>query len=158
MSYQSLDSFEKSWAFKRQDPFIAKEDLQAIKPLNVSSANQIWHDYISHNQLHPDHFTDEDWPKKKEAQLGLGEWEDCWDSDITLLPETVAQHLSKWQTETTVYFCYHSDQVIETTFAVFQRSWKNFLFFDNGPLLIGRRKKQAVQFFSNGHYHLLQRL
>jgi hypothetical protein len=44
--------------------------------------------------------------------------------------------------------------VIETTWDVFKRTWKNFLFMDDGPLLIGKKRDQVVQFMSNGTYRI----
>jgi len=40
---------------------------------------------------------------------------------------------------------------------VFKRTWKAFLFLDNGPILVGKKKKQALQFHSNGWVNLLLR-
>ena len=157
MNYQELDVFEKAWIFKRKDPLVQVEDLAKIHPLLTLSANQVWRDYVSKEQLHPDHFNENDWLKQAEAKLGDANWEEVWDSDELELPEPIKQHLQNWQAETRVYFCYHSDHVVETTFSVFMRTWKNFLFFDNGPVLIARKKKLAVQFFSNGRCNLLQR-
>jgi hypothetical protein len=37
---------------------------------------------------------------------------------------------------------------------VFQRCWKNFLFLDDGTLLIGKKREQVVQFMSNGSFRL----
>ncbi|TBR44978.1 DUF2947 family protein [Marinomonas agarivorans] len=158
MNYQALDTFAKAWAFKRQDLLIEAVDLRMIRPLAEDSANQIWRDYISGNQLHPDHLSQEDWLKKEEAYVGKELWEPSWDSDIETLPDAISQHLVNWSDSTKVYFCYHSDHVIETTYSVFKKHWKNFLFFDNGPILVARKKKQAVQFFSEGDCYLLQRL
>lgn len=158
MPYQELDSFEKAWIFKRKDPLICAEDLKEIQPLDIPSANQVWRDYISADQLHPDHLTAQDWPKSEAAKHGTVHWESRWDSDDVNLPESILQHVEHWQDETRVYFCYHSEQVVETSFSVFSRAWKNFLFFDNGPILVAKKKKQAIQFFSTGECHLLKRL
>ncbi|MBQ0729054.1 MAG: DUF2947 family protein, partial [Oleispira antarctica] len=53
---------------------------------------------------------------------------------------------------TNVLFFYDSDRVIETSWKVFKLSWKNFLFFDDGPILMGKKRKQVVQFLQNGHF------
>jgi len=155
MPYQSLDSFAKAWIFKRSDPFIQPEDLIQIKPFNDLRANQVWRDYISQERIHPDHLNPQDWCQDPGA-IGLNlNWQVKWESEEAPLPDALLSHFENWQDDTLVYFCYHQDHVIETNFGVFKRNWKNFLFFDNGPILLGRKKKQAVQFFSDGSCTLL---
>jgi hypothetical protein len=60
----------------------------------------------------------------------------------------------QWPDETTVYFCYEKYQIIETRWDVFVRNWKCFLFFDDGPILISPKQKQAVMFEQSGQYKL----
>lgn len=155
MAYQPLDSFSKSWIFKRQDPQVLPEDLSQIGLLDEARAGQIWRDYISDSQIHPDHFTDTDWPK----QPGLGgvKWESRWDSEEPALPDEILEHVQAWGDDTMVYFCCHNELVFEMSWRVFKRTWKAFLFLDNGPILVAKKKKQAVQFHSNGMASLLSR-
>ena len=93
MSYKALDEFEKVWIFKRKDPEITAEDLTKILPLEYLRANQIWRDYISSEQLHPDLFTEYDWPKKDAAKLDVVEWEAVWESDNEILQDSILHHL-----------------------------------------------------------------
>ncbi|WP_191599961.1 DUF2947 family protein [Marinomonas algicola] len=157
MQYSDFNAFKKAWAFKRDDPKIPTEDLEKIRVLSEEFSNNIWRDYVSKEQLHPDHLTPNDWLKMENHQMGRAHWESCWDSEDHSLPDEVLQHVGHWGDDTVVFFCYHSDEVIETTWVVFSRYWKNFLFFDNGPILFGKKKKQAIQFFSNGQCQLLSR-
>lgn len=157
--YQPLDSFSKQWIFKRNDPKIDQEDLEKIHLLNEQRASQIWLSYISDEQIHPDHFTDRDWLKKTKSQLEVAktQWEKAWDSEDESLPDDVLAHFSAWGDDTLVFFCCHNELIFELTWGVFKRTWKAFLFLDNGPVLVGKKKKQAAQFHSNGWVHLLLR-
>lgn len=157
MPYSDFNRFKKAWAFKRNDPNIPVETLEKIRVLSVDFANTIWRDYVSKDQLHPDHLTPDDWLNRESQKQGVVHWESRWDSEESALPDEVLQHVGHWGDDTVVFFCYHSDEVIETTWSVFSHHWKNFLFFDNGPILFGKKKKQAVQFFSNGQCQLLLR-
>ena len=156
MAYQLLENFSKSWIFKRDDPKIEAEDLAQIHWLDETSAGGVWRDYISDAQIHPDHFTDNDWVKKQ-STLKV-KWESIWESDSPDLPEELLEHVAPWGDDTRVFFCCHNELVFEMPWAVFKRSWKAFLFLDNGPLLVAKKKKQAVQFHSNGMASLLTRL
>jgi hypothetical protein len=79
-----------------------------------------------------------------------------WESDDPELPEEVLEHI-QWQDDVTVYFCYEKYNVIETKWDVFKRNWKNFLFFDDGPILIGRRREEALWFQTDGSVKLGKR-
>ncbi|MBT0323425.1 DUF2947 family protein, partial [Vibrio campbellii] len=54
-------------------------------------------------------------------------------------------------------FCYEKYNVIETKWSTFKKHWKNFLFYDDGPILIGRRRAQALWFDSKGNVKLGER-
>jgi len=157
--YQPLESFSKQWIFKRNDPKVEQEDLEKIHILNEQRASQIWLSYISDEQIHPDHFTDRDWLKKTNSQLEAAkvQWEKNWDSEKNSLPDDVLAHFSTWGEDTLVFFCCHNELVFELSWGVFKRTWKAFLFLDNGPVLVGKKKKQAAQFHSNGWVNLLLR-
>ncbi|MGR0278910.1 DUF2947 family protein [Marinomonas dokdonensis] len=157
MSYRPLEEFSKYWIFKRDDPKIDTDDLAAIRLLSEAKAANIWRDYISDGQIHPDHLTEQDWVKSDTALQAKLDWEKRWDSDRLELPEESLEHFSAWGEDTLVYFCCHNELVFELPWGVFKRSWKAFLFMDNGPILVGRKKKQAAQFYSNGWMHLLLR-
>lgn len=157
--YQPLDCFPKSWVFKRNDPKVEPADLQEIRLLSEERAGQVWRDYISEEHTHPDHLTDKDWVKAIKAQVPSGklQWEKVWDSEQLSLPDEFLSHFAAWGDDTTVFFCCHSDVVFEVKWGVFKRTWKAFLFLDNGPVLVGKKKKQAAQFHSNGWVNLLLR-
>jgi hypothetical protein len=75
---------------------------------------------------------------------------DAWDDDDNLeLPSEVLEHID-WQDDVTVYFCYEKYNVIETKWKTFRENWKNFLFYDDGPILLGRRRDQALWFNTDG--------
>lgn len=157
MAYTSLDSFSKSWIFRREDPKVEVQDLAEIRLLDEQSAASVWRDYISDGQIHPDHFTEQDWPNAVERQVMKVAWEKRWDATEEALPEEILAHFAAWGEETKVFFCCHNELVFEMPWAVFKRTWKAFLFLDNGPILVGRKKNQAVQFHSDGMATLLLR-
>ncbi|MBY4675104.1 DUF2947 domain-containing protein [Marinobacterium arenosum] len=150
MKYIPLDEYRKGWIFRHKDLPVSAEDLAAIKPVAAERAEQIWALQVSQNCDHPREFDTGDWAVRNDVwQEEPGDWQGPWDSDEPELPAIVAEHFD-WDDQTVVWFCYESDHIIETTWAVFRRNWKNFLFMDDGPLLIGRKRKQVAQFFETG--------
>jgi len=156
MNYIPLAEFDKAWIFNRTDLPISEQDKAQIKPMTAQRATTLWQSSISKQADHPDFFKKGDWPFDLNNWQQQGEWEPTWDSEQMALPELLAAHLD-WENETLVYYCNSQTRIIETRWEVFKRCWKNFLFMDDGALLIAKRRKQAVQFFSNGCYQLGER-
>ena len=149
MNHLPLDQYKYAWVFKRQDMAIAPQDLAAIKPLTPKRAGEVWRSQISPVCLYPSHFGQGDWASNDKTWLAKDQWQGAWDSAEPDLPALLNEHIH-WEPNVMVYFCYKHDHVIETSWDVFQRCWKSFLFFDDGPLLIGRKRKDVAQFFENG--------
>jgi len=153
MSYIPLEQLKNAWIFKHKSLPISESDLTKIKPMAKDRANVLWDTFISRQVDHPDFFKKGDWSFDKSNWHEQGKWEGVWDSNEELLPELITEHIV-WDSNTIVYYCSNRDNVIETTWAIFKRCWKNFLFMDDGPILIGKKRQQVVQFTSNGYFRI----
>ncbi len=153
MSYLPIEQYKKAWIFRHKDLPVSDEDLLQIKPLTEARAEQVWSQQISKHCNHPGLFGADDWVNKNQTWLETDNWQQIWESDDNALPARLAEFL-QWDDQTVVWFCYNSEHVIETRWDVFCRHWKNFLFFDDGPLLIGRKRKQVAQFHQTGNYRI----
>ncbi|TYK64576.1 DUF2947 domain-containing protein [Colwellia echini] len=153
MNYLPLESLKNAWIFKHKSLPIIEGDLAKIKPMNIERANILWDTFISRQVDHPDFFKKGDWPFDKNNWLEQGKWEGLWDSNEQALPELIEKHLA-WDQNTVVYYCSSRDNVIETNWLIFKRCWKNFLFMDDGPILLGKKRAQTVQFTSNGYFKI----
>ncbi|WP_428772386.1 DUF2947 domain-containing protein [Vibrio sp.] len=150
MSYLPLDKYSRKWIFTHQSMPVPEADLEQIKPLEAARAAQLWVGNISAQSPDAERFSSSDWPMKAQSwQPDPVDWMDAWDSDAPDMPEEILQHID-WQDDVTVYFCYEKYNIIETKWSIFKRHWKNFLFFDDGPILIARRRKQALWFQNDG--------
>lgn len=156
MNYIALDELKNAWIFKHNSLPISEDDKTKIKPMSPNRAKVLWDTNISKQVDHPDFFKKGDWPEDNGAWQESGKWENVWDSDDMALPELILSTLN-WDNNTVVYYCSARQHVIETTWAVFKRCWKNFLFMDDGPILIGKKRKEAVQFLSTGYFKLGQK-
>ncbi len=153
MDYISLENYRYTWFFKHQDLPIEESTLKLIKPLAEKSSDQLWHQLISKNVNHPDLFLKEDWPKRESTWQHQSNWQAAWEADKNNLPKIIQESFD-WDKNTVVYFCYHADNIIETTWDVFVKHWKNFLFLDNGPILLAKRRQQVLQFFDTGEFKI----
>jgi len=149
MNYIPLEELKNAWIFKHKSLPIAQSDLNKIKPMQVTRAHTLWDTFISKQVDHPDFFKKGDWAFNQESCTETTNFEKDWDSDKEELPELILNHIT-WDNNTVVYYCSSRNNIIETTWLTFKRCWKNFLFMDDGTILIGKKRKEAVQFLSNG--------
>ena len=149
MKYIPLSEYKNAWIFRHGEMPVPADDLAQIKPLTPVAATDVWRNNISKQCLTPEDFGDNDWLNDEENWEESGSWQDEWESDNPELPDVVEKHL-QWTPETTIFYCVDSEAVLETTWDVFSRHWKNFLFFDDDCVLIGRKRKQAAQFHQDG--------
>ncbi|CED71682.1 DUF2947 domain-containing protein [Aliivibrio wodanis] len=153
MSYLPLDEYNRKWIFTHQSMPVDDEVLPLIKPFTQAKSAQVWNDFISANSPTADHFGSKEWPMKKSSWSNEIDWQHRWDSDNESLPEEVLEFID-WADEVTIYFCYEKYNVIETSWGTFKKTWKNFLFYDDLPILIGKKKSQALWFNSKGKVKL----
>ncbi|OLQ93872.1 hypothetical protein BIY21_10650 [Vibrio ponticus] len=156
MSYLPLDQYQRKWIFTHQSMPVPEQDLEAIKPMDQARSAQLWKDNISAQSPDAERLSSSDWPMKQDNWSESVDWMAAWESDDQELPQEVLAHVD-WQDDVTVYFCYEKYNVIETKWSVFKKYWKNFLFYDDGPILIARRRSEALWFADNGQVKLGKR-
>ncbi len=156
MSYLPLDEYQRKWIFTHQSMPIPEEDLALIKPMTQARAAQFWKENVSAQSPDAERMSSSDWPMKDSNWVEDLDWMTAWEDDDAGLPEEVLAHLD-WQDDVTVYFCYEKYNVVETKWSIFRKHWKNFLFYDDGPILIGRRRSQALWFDTKGTVKLGKR-
>jgi hypothetical protein len=156
MTYIAINDYSRKWIFTHQSMPVAADDLDKIKPMTQARSAQLWRDNISAQSPDAERLSSTDWPSKTQSWINEVNWMDEWESDDPELPESILEHI-QWQDDVTVYFCYEKYNVIETKWDVFKRNWKNFLFFDDGPILIGRHREEALWFQTDGSVKLGKR-
>ena len=156
MNYTEFDSYARKWIFTHASMPVVEADLVKIKPFTQARSAQLWSEHVSNQSSDADHFEKGDWAFDDKIWSETIDWQKAWDSDEPELPAELLTEI-KWEDNTTVFFCYEKYNIIETQWGVFKRNWKNFLFFDDGPLLLGRKQKQVVWFQSNGTFQLATR-
>ncbi|MDO6705642.1 DUF2947 domain-containing protein [Photobacterium sp. 1_MG-2023] len=150
MHYIDINAYSRKWIFTHASMPVPAADLAQIHPLTQARSATLWREHISAQSPDADHFGQGDWPAQDKNWIDTVNWQDAWDhDDDNALPEALAAFLA-WEDNTPVYFCYEKYNLIETRWDVFKRHWKNFLFFDDGPILIAKKQTQAVWFQSDG--------
>ncbi|MEZ8731726.1 DUF2947 domain-containing protein [Vibrio splendidus] len=149
MSYTTLDEYQRKWIFTHQSMPLPAEDLEKIKPMTQARASQFWKENVSPQSPDAERLSSQDWPSKASNWNEEISWMANWEADEPEMPEEILNFID-WQDDVTVYFCYEKYNVLETKWSVFKKHWKNFLFYDDGPILLGRRRSEALWFATNG--------
>lgn len=149
MNYIALDDFKKAWVFRHKDLPIDEQDLALIKPMSAARSATLWSTMVSNEKDHPDFFVPSEWTGDPKSWQESVSWEQPWEAGVELLPDVFVDFL-EWEDNTTVYFCLSREQVIETRFDVFKRTWQNFMFLTDGSLLLGKKRDAVVQFLADG--------
>ncbi|WP_413284529.1 DUF2947 domain-containing protein [Vibrio sp. MA40-2] len=153
MSYLNFNEYHRKWIFTHHSMPVDESLHSLIKPMTAERSAQFWKENLSAQSPDSERFSNQDWPTKTNSWFNVVDWMSEWESDDNALPEEILQHID-WQDDVTVYFCYEKYNVIETKWFVFKQNWKNFLFYDDGPILLARRRKQALWFASDGSVKL----
>ncbi|CAH0526134.1 DUF2947 domain-containing protein [Vibrio hippocampi] len=156
MSYETLEQYQRKWIFTHQSMPVPEQDWSQIKPMTQARAAQFWKENVSAQSPDAERLSSQDWPMNESNWLESVDWMQEWESDDNALPSAVNEFLD-WQDDVTVYFCYEKYNIIETKWSVFKKYWKNFLFYDDGPFLLARRRNQALWFNTDGTVRLGQR-
>lgn len=150
MNYIELSTYSRKWIFNHKSLPISAEDLELIKPFSKNRAGQLWGQLISSQCNFTDQFGKGDWAYNQNTWSGEADWQTKWDDDETNeLPEEVLAFLT-WDENSKVYFCYEKYNIVETTWGAFKRNWKNFLFYDDGALLLSAKRKEVLSFQQDG--------
>ncbi|MFC3681087.1 DUF2947 domain-containing protein [Bacterioplanoides pacificum] len=153
MNYIPLQDYKQGWIFRHREMPVDSADLAQIQPLASDSSQQFWRQHLSKEATHASHFLSDDWPSQNGVWLEKGEWQTLWESDHDELPELIAGHC-QWDDNTTVFFCYDMQNIIQTKWQLFRRYWKNFLFYDDAVFLLGKKRDQVVRFDSDGSFEI----
>lgn len=137
--------YKQGWIFRHRDMPVPEQDLALILPLTPQASLQYWRQHVSKEATHAEHFLHDDWAAQKNVWQQSASWQSEWDRDAPDLPELLAVHCS-WDDNTVVYFCYHCENVVQTTWAIYRRHWKNFLFFDDEPILMAKKTRTSGAF------------
>ena len=154
MHYIPFNEYKRRWIFTHQSMPLDLCDHDKIKPMNASRSAQIWNENISKKSPTADHFEKGEWPVSDLWDQEMS-WQIPWDEDEDLPCAFIA--FFPWEENQIVYFCYSKDNLIETSWSMFKKYWKNFLFYDDKPILLGRRRKEVAIFEQNGFLRLGRR-
>ncbi len=145
LEYIPITSHEYFEFFTDEEIPIPENDLVQIKPLSELSSTDFWQQNISTNNSHPMRLGNSDWFANLRL-ASLCQWQDDWNKNDFARITKLLRNKVNWENNTIVHMCWHRSTVIETNWQTFTRYWINFLFEDEGPILIAKDKSELFTF------------
>lgn len=141
IEYTQLEKHHDIDYFTDPDVFVPKKYRLQIKPLTHKSADQFWEKYISAYNKHTMLLNENDWFNNVELEA-IANWQNDWNENNYTRITNILKDKVSWPEDTTIYFCWSNTNIIETTWSIFTSYWINFLFDDEGPILITKENDE----------------
>jgi hypothetical protein len=146
--YISMEHFDCNWFFYMEDIRIPDEDFSKIKPLSEEYSSNLWEEFISKKNRHLRLLDREEWPSSLK-RINYNFIDDWNSNNYEGLAYNLGEEVSFEENELILFF-WMKECAIETTWGMFLKYWVNFLFDDEGPILISTEKEEAVSFSTTG--------
>ena len=141
---------EGDWNFFHPVQPLAPEDRAMIHPLEEESARALWRELVSPEPRarHPMLLPGSHWIST--IVVWGPDWQQSWPAsaadDVT---EFLRSRIS-WPDDAEAYFLWMRERVVQVPWSVFLRTWRAFLFSDEGPFLIRLQSSEFVVFPPRG--------
>ncbi len=137
-----------------EDPPISEAEANQIKILSESESSDLWVKYISKYNRHYMLLGYDEFPSGS-GDTFLYYWKDDWHYRKSQKFKSKLKNLPFEKNETIIFF-WMKESAIETQWSVFYNNWINFLYEDEGCILICETNPNTI-ILSNGLSWFLQR-
>jgi hypothetical protein len=148
IGYMDMSDFCRKWYFYDEEIRVPNEDIKNIKPLSVNCSEVLWGKYISNRNRHFALLDSDD-------NLSLLEkkdynWLDDWNNGtFQNFRNYLNINIPNKQSDTIIVF-WSKESSVETKWNIFIKYWANFLFDDEGVILINTKNENVLVFCSDG--------
>ncbi|CAH0525758.1 DUF2947 family protein [Vibrio hippocampi] len=131
------------------DPKMSSKDLDQIDILSEKDCVEKWSAYISKVSRHYMRMRDDEWPVKiVSGKNCFYHWLESWNSDNFLEFSNRLQDIGIPDNSTLIVF-WMREIGLKTSWGVFRRNWGNFLYEDEGCILVLPERDESLV-LSNG--------
>jgi hypothetical protein len=123
----------------------------SIRPLEEGAATSLWQELVSANpaERHPMLLPRGHWIGNMTARGP--NWQECWSNPKP--PDAVGEFLRlqiDWPETAPAFFIWMRERAVQVPWGVFLRTWRNFLFDDEGPFLVRLQSSEFAFFGPTG--------
>jgi hypothetical protein len=131
------------------DPKMSSHDLEQIEILSEGACSKKWIEYVSAVNRHFMQLHDDEWPAKVVDENNfMYHWQEDWNNDD--FPNFRSHLQSVGLPEESVLYIFWMKEVgIKTTWGIFCNNWGNFLYEDEGCILVLPEHSKSIV-LSNG--------
>lgn len=138
------------WEFFDPADSYDEAHLAVIRPLTQPSAQVFWEMYVSRNprERHPMLLSSNHWLRFGNSMRGP-DWSDAWNARGGDVSDPVVAFLDQrlnWPQQAPVFFVWARERATLVPWEVFRRTWRSFLFSDEGPFLFNPNAGEVVWF------------
>lgn len=150
LKYRNLNAERDWWFFDSRKP-VPETVRAAIHPLTDEAAEDLWSTIVSRN---PKEIKSKDLPRNHWicSVRSIGpDWYLPWNDSSK--PDDVITFLASempWQMDESIIFILSKKYMVSTTWGLFVTNWKNFLFSDDGPIIISLSHPEFIFFANRG--------
>ena len=147
----SLDSV-RDWNFFIKDYPVPADCLPQIRPFTEGAACVVWNKFISADARHghPMLLPGTTWPVQLLSSPVSARWQADWHNESATDFMAWLQGIVTWPNEAPVIFTWASTDSVETTWGVFCRCWRSFMFDDEGPFVWSLQQPEVIRFMPSG--------
>lgn len=134
---------------------IPDSDISKIQPFSKEYSSIIWERYISKGCRHLCLMDKNEWPFSL-VPIHYNWIPDWNENNFSLLADELRDKTS-FDDKDIILFFWMKECAVKTTWGIFLKYWVNFLFEDEGPILIRSEKKTAIRFSATGSVFIGER-
>jgi hypothetical protein len=154
--YLSLADSGIDWYFTDPEICIPINDLYLIRPLTKEYSSELWNRHIS-SDAREKHFmllNDDHWCLKNMEHLY--NWRDDWNENDHEGFSKILNDRSICGNEDDIILFWMKERSVETKWRIFTKYWMNFLFEDEGMIIINDKSDKSIV-LSNGDSWVIHR-
>jgi hypothetical protein len=154
--YESISNFKNLIYYDDSDIKICESDLTFIRPLNEMYSSELWFKFVSNNknERHYMLLGNNHWAVNKNNLLYL--WDDDWNKNDYLHFSKLMDNEIKFNEDDKIILFWMKERAVEITWSIFKKYWINFLFEDEGVIIINEKSNCAI-ILSNGYSWVVTR-
>lgn len=152
--YVDMKDFEGSWIFYIDDVRVQDEELEEIKPLTDNYSSFLWKKYISEKSVHIMLMKEDEYLLKPKSIYNFNkDWNSRKYQDLA----AALYEALDFDCKDTIYFFWNCNWGVEISWEFFLKHWINFLFEDEGPIIINPCSYNCVLFSPQGEVIIAKR-
>jgi hypothetical protein len=151
--YIDMKEFGGNWFFYMDDMKVPDKDIKSIKPLSDEFSSLLWNKNINNHKRHFALFSNYEKMALSLKKIDYN-WQDDWNNNYNENFSNYLRENISYNPYDTIIVFWSKECAVETNWEIFLKYWSNFLFDDEGVILINTADERILLFTSDGMMQL----